>query len=287
MQRNVERLRVPASRIVQIPNWADGQAIKPIARNQNALRAEWGLGDDFVVAHSGNLGRAHDAQAFLAAIEHLERGRVATDGAVTPPPRSGSQHAAPPGDSGPTVASSIRWLFIGGGAQFGALEQAVVDKGLRSVVFMPYQPRERLAESLSSADVHLVTLRPELEGLIVPSKVYGCLAVGRPIVFVGAKNGEIGRLVRENHCGCVVAPDDTDGLARAVLTLAGAPDLVAEMGHNARRAFDRNFDLGHAQRRWRALIHDLQAQPQGAKGPAGPPPHGPTGSAPRVNLGAP
>jgi colanic acid biosynthesis glycosyl transferase WcaI len=61
MQRDVERLKVPASRIVQIPNWANGEAIKPITRAQNAPRADWGLDDAFVVAHTGNLDRAHDA----------------------------------------------------------------------------------------------------------------------------------------------------------------------------------------------------------------------------------
>ena len=60
------------------------------------------------------------------------------------------------------------------------LQDEVTEQGLKSVDFRPYQPRERLAESLSCADVHLVKLRPEMEGLIVPGKVYGILAVGRP-----------------------------------------------------------------------------------------------------------
>src|SRR5213076_1629794 len=95
---------------------------------------------------------------------------------------------------------SIEFLITGGGAQL----ETVRAQRLPNVRFAAYAPREELSKSLSAADAHLVTLRPELEGLIVPSKFYGVLAVARPVLFVGATDGELARIIRENDCGFVI-----------------------------------------------------------------------------------
>ena len=89
----------------------------------------------------------------------------------------------------------------------------------------PYQPKERLGETLSVGDVHLVSLDPALEGLIVPSKFYGIAAAGRPTIFIGSKNGEIARLLEEVGCGFTVTPGDGEALAGRILALAGDRDL--------------------------------------------------------------
>ncbi len=250
MRRQVEGLGVEASRITVIPNWADGSVIRPVTKDANALRNEWGLGKHFVVAHSGNLGRAHDYRLFLEAM-----GLVEKEASGVAPQLELATGGAPA--SAPEQSTSVRWLFIGGGVSFAGLEAGAADRQLKTVDFKPYQPRERLAESLSVADAHLVTLRPELEGLIVPSKVYGCMAAGRPIIFVGAKDGEVARLVRDHRCGLVVAPDDARALADAIGELAASPERAAWMGRNARRAFERSYDVRHAQGRWRRLIREL------------------------------
>jgi glycosyltransferase involved in cell wall biosynthesis len=154
---------------------------------------------------------------------------------------------------------SIRWLFIGGGINYQGLEQAVVARDLRSVVFKDYQDRALLCESLNTVDAHLVTLRPELEGLIVPSKVYGCMAAGRPVIFIGAADGEVGTLLRKHHCGIVIGPDDATGLADCIEALAHDPGWASELGLRARQAFERHFDVRHAQERWRTLVEGLGA----------------------------
>ena len=87
------------------------------------------------------------------------------------------------------------FLFIGAGHQLDTLKGEAGRRGLTNVQFRPYQPRERLAQSLGACDAHLVTLRPELEGLVLPSKFYGIIAAGRPVLFVGAADGEIASLV--------------------------------------------------------------------------------------------
>ena len=94
------------------------------------------------------------------------------------------------------------------------------ERRYESVMFRPYQSRERLSESLSAPDVHLISLKPNLEGLIVPSKYYGIAAAGRPAIFVGNPDGELARIIRDSKTGFVIRDGDGGGLAEAILKLA-------------------------------------------------------------------
>ncbi len=241
-----------------IPNWADGALIAPRAHAMNPLRAAWGLDGKFVAGYSGNLGRAHDYATLLDAIARVEEDRVEED--RNAPARDGENEAG----SG-RAAPEIVWLFIGGGALHEAFAAEVRRRGFTSVAFQPYQPRERLAESLSAADAHLVSLRPELEGLIVPSKFYGIAAAGRPAIFIGHPGGEIARLISRRACGRCVAEGDGEGLARAVLDLAADPAACRRMGIDARRAFEAEWDKPIAIARWETLLREAAVQPVSAR----------------------
>jgi colanic acid biosynthesis glycosyl transferase WcaI len=245
MADRLSALGVAAHRIRIIPNWADGELVRPLEHSANRIRCEWGLENAFIVGYSGNLGRAHEYETLLNAIERIER-HVGPQIAV---------HGDQPRE--------LVWLFIGGGALYDQFQAEVHRRGLTSVAFRPYQPRERLAESLSAVDVHLVLLRPELEGLIVPSKIYGILAAGRPTIFIGDKNGDIARLLARLECGRTVQTGADADLARSVVELARQPALSRRMGLEARRAFETEFDKGNAVARWTQLIADL-AQPSAA-----------------------
>jgi colanic acid biosynthesis glycosyl transferase WcaI len=234
MAEKLAALGVSPKQIRIIPNWADGTLIRPVEQAVNALRSAWGLQDRFVVGYSGNLGRAHEYATLLDAITALDQ-------------RSTDQ-----------MAGQVSWLFIGGGALFEAFKGAVQQRGLKSVVFQAYQPRERLGESLSAIDVHLISLRPELEGLIVPSKYYGIAAAGRPAIFIGDPDGEIARANTRNGCGVNVAEGDHRALAAAVMQLASAPDTCRAMGTAARRAFDAEFDKPIAVKSWQALLREVE-----------------------------
>jgi hypothetical protein len=138
---------------------------------------------------------------------------------------------------------AIRWLFIGSGAQTEKLRRAVQERGHKSVMFCPYQPRERLSESLSVPDVHLISLKPNLEGLIVPSKFYGIAAAGRPTIFVGNPDGELARIIRDSDIGFVIRDGDGAGLAEAIFKLARQPRLAADQGRRARHLFEAKYDF--------------------------------------------
>jgi len=227
MRERVTALGVDPKTISVIPNWADGALLRPVERGANSLRTEWELGDKFVVGYSGNLGRVHEFGTVLGAAEALR-----------------SQ-------------ADIVFLFIGDGAQRAALATVAQERGLSNILFKPYQPRESLGRSLGAADVHLVTLRPELEGLVVPSKFYGVAAVGRPTIFIGDPEGEIGSVVREAQCGMCVQQGDGEGLAQAITTLRGDSALRERMGTNARLVFEERYDRAIAVEQWRRLLHDV------------------------------
>src|SRR5690606_15284067 len=127
----------------------------PIPHEDNPLRQQWRLDGHFVVGYSGNMGEAHEFDTILDAAEQLRaHGRV-------------------------------RLLFIGGGKHRTYVERVAAERGLYNGIFKPYQPRERLSDSLSAADVHVISLRPEFQGLIVPSRFYGVAAIGRPCLHIG------------------------------------------------------------------------------------------------------
>jgi glycosyltransferase involved in cell wall biosynthesis len=224
-----------------IANWADGKAIEPVERERNALRVAWGLTDAFVVGYSGNLGRAHEIETLLEAMRIVEdrAGSATTSAAAT------------------ALSRGVRWLFIGNGALFEPLKAEVVRRGLTSVHFKPYQPRALLAQSLSTADIHLISLRPELEGLIVPSKFYGICAAGRPTLFIGDGDGEVARLILRYQCGRTVFVGDGAALAQTILEVAADPATCRSLGQRARQAFDAEFDKSIPMARWDELLMEV------------------------------
>ena len=216
--------QAPGLRLRVVSNWADGTAIRPMAPGGSGLRHEWGYEGKFVVGYSGNLGRAHDCETLLAAARLLAEER------------------------------EIVFSFTGGGFYFSRLRAA----GLANLQVRGYVPQAQLGDSLAACDLHLVTLLPALEGLIVPSKFYGAAAAGRAVIFIGDPDGEIARTIAAGGCGATVAAGDAAGLAAAIRDLRAAPEKLRAMGERARAAFDREWDKPVALGRWRKVIAEAE-----------------------------
>jgi colanic acid biosynthesis glycosyl transferase WcaI len=229
MARRVAHEGIAGASIQIIENWSDGERVRPIVKADNALRSQWGLQERFVVGYSGNLGVAHEFETMIGAAAQLSH------------------------------EPNIAFLFVGAGAQLGRVKRAVQERQLANIFFQPYQSQERLAESLSVPDVHLVCLRPDMEGLIVPSKFYGVLAAGRPCIFIGDVEGEVALALREMDCGAAVAAEPTE-LANAIAALASSPDRLEAMGRRARESFEIRFDRPRAVEKWARLLTALQQQ---------------------------
>lgn len=227
MAEYLEAQAVSAERVLTIPNWAHEDDIRPMASSDSQLRQALGFDGKFVVGYSGNLGRAHDPDTIHDAAANLSH----DDGIV--------------------------FLIIGGGHGYERLQQRAVESGLRNIRFLPYQTRARLADSMAAADLHLVSLQPALEDLIVPSKFYGIAAAERPIGFIGDPDGELARLIAESGCGFAVEQGQGDRLAMQIQSLAAEPEKARTQGQRARELLLGRFSRNDAHRQWQDLIARL------------------------------
>jgi colanic acid biosynthesis glycosyl transferase WcaI len=232
MASYLARRGIPPERIWIRHNWSDGAGLRPIAPAANPLRREWGLRGKLVVGYSGNMGRAHDFTTIIAAAVALK------------------PHA------------DIILLLVGEGQHRAWIEDQVRQRDLPNVVLKPFQPEARLSESLGVADVHLVSLRPELEGFVVPSKFYGAAAAGRGVLFIGDKHGEMGRLIDEGRCGATVAEGDPMALCAWILQLRRNPEIAAAWGRRARALFEAQFDQPIAFANWQHLFAAIEQEPR-------------------------
>lgn len=233
MREYIISREVAPARVRVIENWSDGEAVEPLPPGQSQLRQRLGLNGKFVVQYSGNLGRAHDFETILGAVIELA------------------------GDP------EIRFLMVGGGVNMARLREAAAQHELAGISFLPLQPRESLADCLAAGDVHLACLLPALEGLIVPSKVYGILAAGRPVIFIGDADGEVASMVRAGQCGVAVAKGEPLALADELRRLKASPEALRIMGRQARQLFMARYTVQRAVSDWVDLL--AQAAPSSSR----------------------
>ena len=215
----------PAKSIV-IADWADCSEIVPGPKQNDFSRAH-GLADKFVVMHSGNLGLSQGLETLVHAAEGL-RG-----------------------------VGDLEVVFVGEGVKKQALQDDVRARGLENVRFLPFQPKARLGESFASADVFVISLKAGMAGYIVPSKLYGILAAGRPYVAAVEEVSEVAAITRRYDCGLLAEPGKPRDLADKILALYRDRPLAERLGANARRAaleFDRSKQVTAYYELFRDLV---------------------------------
>ncbi len=215
---------VPTSKITVSPNWAPAGLRPPLAADSIALRQAWQLEGKFIVAYSGNLGRVHDLNPVLKVAEILH------------------------------TETSIAFVFIGSGAQRALLESRVTALGLGNVHFYPAQPRRQLAETLATADIHLVTLLPGCERLVFPSKLYGVAAVGRPVIFIGPSGCELARLLAQEGFGRAFTRDEVTAISAALRELGTDSSRLEQLAALAAKFGRAHSGPGAAAGTWQRLI---------------------------------
>jgi glycosyltransferase involved in cell wall biosynthesis len=187
MEDRIRNRGLQREKTTVIPNWPLG-TVHPVPPGENSFRAARVEDGHFVVMYSGNMGLAHPFEAMIEAATRLNRDH--------------------PG---------VRFLLVGKGPRRDWIENAVERRRLDNVSVLPFQPEERLAESLSAADLHLVSMRAETKGLVVPSKIYGVMAAGCPCLFLGPTESEAARVVTDQQCGEVLSEPDGEELARRIV----------------------------------------------------------------------
>jgi glycosyltransferase involved in cell wall biosynthesis len=226
MEERLEAKGVASSRIRVIPNWVDTHAITPQPRDN-----EWARDNDlvgrFVVMHSGNVGHAQDLDNLIRATTFLRD------------------------------VDQLTAVIVGFGARYADHVALATHLDADAVRFLPYQPRELLAQSLSSADVHFIGLARGLSGYVVPSRFYGVLAAGRPVIVAADEDSEAARVVREVGCGIAIAPGRPDELARTIRALIAGEHDLEEMGRRGREYVEQEGDRDVAIARYRSVLGEV------------------------------
>jgi glycosyltransferase involved in cell wall biosynthesis len=214
-------------RVEVIPNWVDTTEITPQERDNEWARGHR-LEESFVVMHSGNVGHAQDLDTLIRAATFLRD------------------------------LDRLRILVIGFGARHHELVELATRLEVKSTLwFLPYQQRQHLSQSLSTADLHFVGLARGLAGFVVPSRMYGILAAGRPVLVSADDESETARIVREADCGFVVPPGRPELVAGVIRDVIEGRLSVEGMGERGRAWVEREADRSVAFERYRALVADV------------------------------
>lgn len=193
---------IPEHKIHVAENWADGREIVPAPFQEGPL----------VVHYSGTFGLAHEEHTIAQAMRLLRDDR------------------------------RFRFVFTGGGARREWLEEFCRVEGIGTAEFRPYASRYELGRSLAEGHVGLVTQIPETAGAVVPSKTYGIMAAGRPMLYVGPRRATPALVIERHKCGWRIEPGDAAGMVCLLKQLEQDRNLVREAGARARCAFEEYYD---------------------------------------------
>ncbi len=227
MKQRLEQKGAPAERVTVIPNWVDTTELVPQPR-RNAWSREQGVDDAFVVMHSGNVGHAQDLDTLVRAATFLRD------------------------------LEKLQIMVIGFGARHAELMRLTERLEVAGAVrFLGYQPRARLGLSLGAADLHYVGLARGLSGFVVPSRLYGILAVGRPVLVSADADSETVKLVEEVGCGIVLPPGRPELVAGAIRDVVEGRVSLEAMGERGRAWVEAEADREVAFDRYRVLVAEL------------------------------
>ena len=211
-----ERLRQEAGRPIPvevIPPWSPDTTLTNVPRSQNAFRMQHGLNDKTVVMYSGNHTPSNPLTTLLQAAVALRD------------------------------CETLQFVFVGSGTAKQEVEQYIAQYSLRNILTLPYQPKSTLSDSLSAADVHVVSLGTPMAGVIHPCKVYGAMAVARPILYFGPSPSHVTAILDEWHNGWAVSHGDVEEAVKILRRIADlSHETLANIGERGRAAMATKFD---------------------------------------------
>ncbi|MGE6754757.1 glycosyltransferase family 4 protein [Rossellomorea sp. NPDC071047] len=216
---------------VVINNWTDEDEIKPIFKKDpiiNKFLLENGLGNKFIVMYSGNIGLYYDLENIIKISQHFKE------------------------------YEDLAFVFIGEGAVKSEMQSYIEENTIKNVHFLPYQPKEFIKYSLNAADVHLVVNQKGIKGVSVPSKIYGVMAAGKPILGVLEKDSEAEILISESNSGHVVEPQDYEGIINKVEHFYQMDkEELNNLGNNGRNYLDKYLKRDISINKYRETLYEV------------------------------
>jgi len=210
-----------------IDNWADEKSILPVRKEENWFIKKYNLKNKMVILYSGNIGLYQDLKIILKAANILRN------------------------------YEKLLFLFIGEGGGIGELKKIVNEYKLHNVKFLPFQPKEFLSYSLSVADISIVALEKGVEGINVPSKIYGILASGRAILGLVGENCEVADIIKKANCGFRIDQGDISGLVEKIKYIYERPEKLKIMGNNSRKYFENHFTRAQVTKKYFKILENI------------------------------
>ena len=236
VQNRFQGEKVPKT--VMINNWIDENEIYPLAENHPKVlefRKQYGLDGKFVIMYSGNIGLYYDLENLIRVIERFEPNAKTKDG------------------------REVVFAFVGAGSVLSTLKNYVKKHDMHNVVFIPYQDKSALIYSLNAGDVYWCVNAKGIKGVSCPSKVYGIMAAGKPILGVLESGSEVCCLIEDTQCGLCCEPRDYDQVEENIrwfIAHAGSEEMN-QMGSRGREYLEKKLTRNVSGRKYAEEILKL------------------------------
>ncbi|UZJ79347.1 glycosyltransferase family 4 protein [Fictibacillus sp. KU28468] len=220
---------VPSHEVIN--NWTNEDEIVPLDKSNSTIQQflkENNLEDKFIIMYSGNVGLYYDLENIIKVTKSFKDN------------------------------NDLAFVFIGDGAVKSTMQSFIEKEAVNNVHFLPYQPKDFIKYSLNAADVHLVVNQKGIKGVSVPSKIYGVMAAGKPILGVLEQGSEAQMLIEKSDSGLVVEPQDYDGIIQAIKYLYKLnKETLTEIGHNGREYLDQHLKREISINKYREVINEV------------------------------
>lgn len=213
-----------------INNWSDDQKIVPMNEDDmhiKEFKEKYGLRNKFIIMYSGNIGLFYDLENLIEVTNQFKNNE------------------------------EIEFVFIGEGAVKQKLEDYIKNNNIENVKFITYQPKDQLNVSLNSADVHLVVNAKGIKGVSVPSKIYGVMAAGKPVIGVLEEGSEARNIIMASGCGECIEPNNYAGFAELIQKFYENREHLRDVGYKGRKYLDDNINKSKSIDKYRLLFREI------------------------------
>lgn len=236
VEKRFKGKKVPKT--VMINNWIDESEIYPLAHDHPkvlAFKRKYGLDGKFVIMYSGNIGLYYDLEELIKVVERIKPGTKTADG------------------------SEVVFAFVGAGSVLDKLILYVKEHHIDNVVFIPYQDKAELIYSLNAGDVHWCVNAKGIKGVSCPSKAYGIMSAGRPILGVLESGSEVRFLIEENDGGLCCEPGEYDKVENNICWFIdnARSTEISDMGTRSRENLEKNLTRNVSVRKYAEEILKL------------------------------
>ncbi|MEH7248026.1 glycosyltransferase family 4 protein [Neobacillus niacini] len=229
LQHRFNGKKVPSFAVIN--NWTNENEIIPLNKtdqNVSTFIKENGLENKFIVMYSGNIGLFYDLENIIKVTENFKE------------------------------YNDLAFVFIGEGAVKKEMQGFVQQRKIQNVYFLPYQPKDFIKYSLNAADIHLVVNQKGIKGVSVPSKIYGVMAAGKPILGVLEQGSEAEMLIDKSDCGSVVEPQDYKGIIAAIESFYIMEKVsLQKLGINGRQYLEQNLKREISINKYREVLKQV------------------------------